>query len=363
MSTATGIFLLSLTAIPTCYLLNQVQTFSKDHRAVFAVGCLILPIIVALAYLISRRSKPKDWFFYVFSLFAWTSIVDLILAMQADGLIANFIDFYLIEGEPYLNTAYGLMINYWDASGHYCMYIMMVTAIVWNENYREVGLFWVGSVMNSLCVFLPGNVLGKFGGEVRSSFFLNTPYIFLPLYAGYKFLHQRKPDPPAEKSSKSGSILSRPIDLIFVLYLAAATLLAFIRVMAAMDSPYPPAQAYLKNYEPYLQDPVAYPKMQMLVFWFYYVPYYGATIWSLVKPGKSWVADWAIIHAGASAQAQISHIGASLHSNTPYIYRVPAETQSVFLVINVALLVMPQLLAWRCYSVANSKKSLSNKEN
>ena len=33
----------------------------------------------------------------VFSLFAWTSIVDLILAMQADGLIANFIDFYLIE--------------------------------------------------------------------------------------------------------------------------------------------------------------------------------------------------------------------------------------------------------------------------
>ena len=62
-------------------------------------------------------------------------------------------------------------------------------------------------------------------------------------------------------------------------------------------------------------------------------------------------------------QAQISHIGASLHSNTPYIYRVPAETQSVFLVINVALLVMPQLLAWRCYSVANSKKSLSNKEN
>ncbi|XP_038078419.1 transmembrane 6 superfamily member 1-like [Patiria miniata] len=359
MATATGIFLLSLTAIPVTYTLNTVQSFSDDHRAVFAVGCLILPIIVMLAYLISRSAKPKDWFFYMFSLFAWTSVIDLILALSADGIIANFIEFYLKEGEPYLNTAYGLMINYWDGSGHYFMYIMMITAIVWNENYREVGLYWVGSIMNSIVVFMPGNVLGKYGTEVRSSYFLNVPYVFLPVYAGYRFLHERK---PTKGSVKPSSIFSRPIDLFFVFYLVAATLLAFIRFMAALDSPFPLAQMYLKEYEPYLHDPVAYPKLQMLVFWFYYVPYYAATIWALLYPGASWVSDWALIHAGASAQAQISHIGGSLHSNTPYIYRVPEEGQTVFLIINLTLLVVPQLLAWRCYSVANGKASKNKDE-
>lgn len=51
--------------------------------------------------------------------------------MENDGLIAEFLGYYLREGEPYLKSAHGTMISYWDGIAHYGMYLMMLAAVSW----------------------------------------------------------------------------------------------------------------------------------------------------------------------------------------------------------------------------------------
>lgn len=96
-----------------------------------------------------------------------------------------------------------------------------------------------------------------------------------------------------------------------------------------------PMRSFLKDYEPYLTDPVAYPKVQvrsrmqiirhtssapglchciinellydlfqMLVYLFYFLPFYFVAIYALMRPGCAWLPDVALIHAGAAIQVR-----------------------------------------------------------
>lgn len=51
-----------------------------------------------------------------------------------------------------------------------------------------------------------------------------------------------------------------------------------------------------------------------------------------------------------SPQTQWCHIGGSLHSRTPFTYRVPADKRWPVLMLNVLLAVAPVLLALRCHT-------------
>uniref|UniRef100_A0A4W3GV11 Transmembrane 6 superfamily member 1 n=1 Tax=Callorhinchus milii TaxID=7868 RepID=A0A4W3GV11_CALMI len=314
-SSATRVFVLSLLSIPVTYLFNFLSANNRSWTNLIA-ATLILVSVSLIAFLLVKQKPPKDSLFYLFAVFAFTSVVDLIIGLELDGLIDGFMNVYLKEGEPYLSTAHGHMVCFWDGSAHYLMYLLMVTAIAWEQSYRTIGLYWVGSILMSTIVFLPGNLVGKYATKLNPASLLNIPYIVLPIWAGHRIYKQ-----PLKNESTPKVILDCPIEM---------------------------SRQYLQQQEPYLKDPAAYPKIQMLVYMFYTVPFCIISLYGLSVPGCSWLPDFALLHAGGLAQAQFSHIGASLHSRTPYAYRVLEEAQLFFLIINVLYGLMPQLLAYRC---------------
>ena len=46
---------------------------------------------------------------------------------------------------------------------------------------------------------------------------------------------------------------------------------------------------------------------QMLVYLFYFLPYYIMGLYGLLYPGCDWMPDWALLHAGAAAQVSKCH--------------------------------------------------------
>ncbi|KAF4071778.1 hypothetical protein AMELA_G00266610 [Ameiurus melas] len=144
------------------------------------------------------------------------------------------------------------------------------------------------------------------------------------------------------------SLFQRPVDLFFVLSLIVDTVFSVLRGLVVLDCPADWCRDYVLNYEPYLKDPTAYPAVQMLVNMLYSAPCVIMMMYGLCVPGCDWLPDLSLVHAGAMAQAQFCHTGASLHTRTPVTYRIPSERLLFFFTFNLFYALVPQVLSYRC---------------
>uniref|UniRef100_A0A3Q2EGP1 Transmembrane 6 superfamily member 1 n=1 Tax=Cyprinodon variegatus TaxID=28743 RepID=A0A3Q2EGP1_CYPVA len=370
----TGVFMLSLISIPFCYLFNSLIYNNSTEAFFFALWTAALILTIAIRFMLKKA--PVDPLFYVYAVFAFLSVVNLIIGLEQDNIIDGFVTFYLKEAEPHVNTAHGHMISYWDGCVHYLMYLLMIAAITWGDSYRAIGLYWVGSFLMRTIVYNLGNAVGKYGTQVTPFFILHMLYISVSVWACFRVFSQPSTHDAQLTSSQEAqraNLLQRPMDLLFIVYLIPAFAFCVFRGLVnncktinkhgfmqiaingwylflevVLDCSGKLCEDYTQRFEPYLKDPSAYPKVQMLVSLLYSGPYYILTLYGLLVPGCQWMPDLTLVHSGALAQAQFSHIGASLHTRTPFSYRVPADSQPIFLLVNVLYVLVPHALCYRC---------------
>ncbi|XP_012671050.2 transmembrane 6 superfamily member 2b [Clupea harengus] len=347
------VFLFSLTALPVLYTMNNVPAY-QEPLVILEIGVAVLVAVFFLVYLATRFNPPKDPFFYVFAEFSFTCIIDLVSAMEYDGFASGLMEFYQRTGEPYLGTSYAIMMCYWDGITHFLMYLVLVRRMSKKKPYRSLGLFWAGSLLSNMVVFVAGIAIGKYGLEIRPAFWLNMPFLLVPVWGAVSFF-RRPRDPTTITLSKIErkhklSLVWRPLDLLLSVGLCAAMAFTLFRGLVVLGCPLEEFTSYPTKYEPYLNDPVAYPRVMMLCFLFYALPLLGAFVYGLRTPGCTWMLDWTVFVAGAMTQCQWCHIGASLHPRTAAVYHIPESSMVPVLLVNVLYAAVPLLLAKRCTS-------------
>ncbi|XP_078741071.1 transmembrane 6 superfamily member 1-like [Lampetra fluviatilis] len=334
------VVLLSFSAAPVSYALNR-SWLMESPVCVCVVGVVVLFAVLGVVKLL--LNSQRDPLFYMCAVFMFSCVIDLLLSLEQDGIIKGFMASYILQGEPYLSTAHGIAICYWDGVVHYLLYLRLLHLVTRRLPYREVGLYWLGSMLMSMVVFLPGNIIGKYGNELKPSFLLNLPYVCLPLWAGRKILRQpRKWNVGQQSVAKVSRPLSqRPGDCLFCVYLVFAGTFCLFRGFVSLECPQSICFDYLHQYEPYLRDPTAYPKVQTLVNMVYVSPccvWLVCAVWA-DEPGRK--LDLTLLMAGALAQSQACAVFGGLHQRTAFIYRSAATGPTA---LNAALALPAQ--AW-----------------
>ncbi|KAM9817409.1 LOW QUALITY PROTEIN: transmembrane 6 superfamily member 1-like [Neosynchiropus ocellatus] len=363
-SAGTGAFVLSLMSIPICYIFNTLSSNNSSGAFAFA-GCTSLLILVISVRFVLQKTNSLDPLFYVYGAHAFLSVVNLIIGLEQDSIIDGFITFYLKEANPHINTAHGHMIAYWDGCVHYLMYLLMIAAITWGQ---------VNCIPNAAYfTYDHGDVIHDSSGTTiepldSTGWGLSS---CMPSFTFWEMLRenmaQKLPNSEDEEqtiilSAADRSLARRALDVLFIIYLVLALGFCVFRGLIALDCSSQWCHDYTQQYEPYLKDPSAYPKVQMVAGMLYSGPYYVIALYGLLVPGCEWMPDLTLVHSGAVAQAQFSHVGASLHTRTPFSYRVPADGQSVFLLVNILYALIPQVLCYRCSTSPEFFRKLTAKK-
>ncbi|NXW81206.1 TM6S2 protein, partial [Hirundo rustica] len=320
------------------------------HPAASAlVVTLVLLGLVSFLILTGSISLFQDPLYCVFVAFSFVSAVDLLIALEEDGIISGFSQLFVREADPHLRTAHGLLTCYWDGSVHYGLCLGLAAAAGSRKNYRSLGLFWLGSLLMSAVVFLLGNLIGKYSPELSPSFLLNLPFLLLLTWAGRRLLQQPRALPSLSPEEVPGGSRGSRGDLGGISGVPAIPCpVPPVPPQVVLDCPADSCFDYTYLHEPYLRDPVGYPKVQMLILLFYLLPFLLLAIHGLALPGCCCLPDCSLLCAGAVAQAQFAHLGSSLHSRTPFPYQTPDEVLGSFLVSNALYALCPGLLALRC---------------
>ena len=199
------------------------------------------------------------------------------------------------------------------------LYMAILYEYVSRRDARDVILYYFGSMFNSMLVYLPGAMIGIFGGVLKPAFLLNVPFYPVPVILLLRALATSR------KSTSKGKpypLSKRPIDALFALFFIVASVVAYLRFLAAENSPHE-LGVFWRGVEVHLVEPHGYGRTMALVQVFYFVPFFILAARDLINGTEyPWVTDMALIYAGAAAHAETCFIIPSFHYLTEAPYMV-----------------------------------------
>lgn len=308
------------------WLLISIVAYSpllSDPFVMLGAGSVFIPSIAILYYKLlppvykdnRGKTRRRNRLYYMFCVFSWSCTIDMILVLEAAGVITGFMDYYLRAGEPYLGSPFGIVIDFWDATMHFLLYLMIIYKYDNDQNVRPVGLYWCGSMLTGMFCLLVGAAAGSYGTHTGPAIFLNIPYTVLPVCSLVYFLNMKT---GKEKEKQNISTQRSILDVVLFLGLAFSILFGVLRGLAALDSPLPFVQAYVANYEPYIFEPGKFGAMHCLFTFMYGVPLQVLGLYGLYQGNAPWLNDLSLLYAGGVSQGTFYHIGAALlHTREP----------------------------------------------
>ena len=336
---------LALLALPFAFAKANLGVLQGNPTFVlfFAIGAL--STIGFAAYYLVFRHLPQNIrrspYLIFFAIFAFACVLDLLIGLTVLGY-TDVMRGYFESGEPYLESNHGMAVNIWDGTVHFALYLWMSFCLASAIVHRRTALFWAGSMIGSVIVLMPGNLIGEYAEHIEPSYLLNLPFMIVPIFYAWKVASEDRYEIASARSSLS------ILDYGLVASLLVVASLSAFRMLVVLNSDISLTQAWATEVEPYLLSPSRYPQIQMLFYGYYLMPFTilaAISFWRL--PSRS-ISIWAWIFAGAVAQGQFSHLVASISSAASDPQFVFVKTQAInFWVSNLLVMFVPLWFAWR----------------
>ena len=353
--------IISLTSVPLVLTVNN-HDISSQPIYLMMIGFGVLAVIAFLFMSFLRPSERnsakslegRGLFFYTCCVFMWACVADLTMQSCHGKLISCGEDTYIMSGEPYLQTPFGITTQLWNAVVNYFLQLLAIYQIDNQLDCRITALYWCGSIITSQFVVLIGTFSGSYSNTLEYTVLMNVIFVGLPVWIFSRFLGKPIIHPifmvaGSQKSSKLKESKNKLnfFDTIISFLLLSAMCFNLIRGLGALGSRFPIVAYYIDNYEPYIYEPARFGSTWALYTAVYIVPFYFATLYNLTKPLSQWTVNLSIFFAAGTLQGSFVYLSYSWYPSSNPKFRIPDNSVSVVLVANILLVVTAHLLMFR----------------
>uniref|UniRef100_H2Z5B8 EXPERA domain-containing protein n=1 Tax=Ciona savignyi TaxID=51511 RepID=H2Z5B8_CIOSA len=241
--------LISVSAIPLVIVITDHDILSQPINMMI-IGFGFLASVVMVFYLVlppkgikkQLGKEGRGVLYYTCCVFMWASVADFTLQSRQLGIFGFASNnAYFDHGEPYLQTPFGIGVQYWNAVINFILYANIIYKIDNHIDPRFTAIYWAGGILTSQFCVLFGAYTGSYAAYLPPSVAMNVVFVVYPFWVFFHFINK----PRAEKIPPTNDSKYRVLDVVLVVSLLIASFFMAIRGLGGFDSPFPLTQHYV----------------------------------------------------------------------------------------------------------------------